>query len=68
MSHENSITIQRPDGHWVNIKGNVKGKFDPKKAESLYRSGKRKSLDGVAYPTVESAVEAAKKRSKSYKP
>jgi len=54
MSHEQSETIQRKDGKWVNVYG-----------KKLKKAGKQLPGSGV-YDTVESAVEAAKKRSRSF--
>jgi hypothetical protein len=49
--HEQSETVQRPDGKWINVYG-----------EKTKNAGKQ--LPGTpAYNTVEEAVEAAKKRS-----
>lgn len=66
MAHENSLTVQRPDGRWVNISGNVKGKFNPKGATKSFERGRRKSLDGASHDSMESAVEAARKRSEAF--
>lgn len=53
MTHEQSNTIQLPNGRWVN----VYGKRTP-------RAGQR--LDDLDYGTVGEAVDAAKARSKSF--
>lgn len=52
MSHEQSETIQRADGKWINVYGRRTSKAG-------------QQLPGTeAYDTVEDAVAAAKKRSK----
>ena len=66
MSHENSITVKNKYGRWVNISGNVNGKFSPRKAHDLYRSGSRKPLGGRQYKNERQAVRAAIKRSNSF--
>lgn len=66
MSHERSVTIQKRDGTWVNISGNVEGRFAPRKAESMFRSGKRRALGGSSFPTVGAAEKAAAIRSKGF--
>lgn len=71
MSHENSITIEsrKGKGRWVNIPTVVGGKtLDRAAAEDLYREKKIHALGGQSYNSMESAVKAAKKRSKDYKP
>ena len=68
MSHENSITVQAPSGKWVNISGNVGGKFNPRKAEALFRAGKVKPLGGASFNSAQDAVDAAEARSKTFAP
>ena len=68
MSHENSITIQRGDGKWINVVGDTPA-FSKRPSVGLDKvklRRKRPPLDGV-YPTMRKAVEAAKKRSKEYR-
>lgn len=56
MSHEQSETIQLPNGEWANVYG-----------RRTKLAGQR--LPGTpTYPTVESAVSAARKRSEEYDP
>jgi hypothetical protein len=52
--HEQSETIQNEKGEWVN----VYGRKTPQAGQQL--------PDTPVYPTVDSAVEAAKKRSEDY--
>jgi len=66
MAHEQSITIQKKNGRFVNISSMVGGRSSPKKATDMFRAGNRKALGGVDFPTVAKAVAAAKKRSKSF--
>lgn len=66
MAHEKSITIQKKDGTWVNISSVIDGRSAPRKAEAMFRSGKRKALGGTSFPTVKKAVAAAIKRSKTF--
>ena len=66
MSHENSITIQKPDGTWVNISSNIDGKSSPRKAEQLFRAGKRRALGGKSFASEPMATKAAKVRSRSF--
>ena len=54
MAHEQSETIQNARGKWIN----VYGKKVKKDLQILPRSGE--------YDTLEEAVDAAKKRSKSF--
>ncbi len=67
MAHEQSITIQKEDGTWVNISSVVNGAAAPRIAEGLFKQGKRKALGGKSFKTVKEAVGAARKRSKSFK-
>ena len=72
MAHELSITLGARRGpkrqkRYVNISGIVNGRFAPRKAEALFRKGKRKILGGRSFPTMKLAVSAAKKRSKSFR-
>jgi hypothetical protein len=64
--HEKSITIQKRDGSWVNIKGIVNGRFAPRQAEKMFRSGNRKALGGASFPSVGAATKAAKARSRKF--
>ena len=73
MAHENSITIQvlfgKKAGRWVNIPSVVGGKqLTPAEAERRYNAGKIRALQGRDFPTAKTAVNAAKTRSKKYKP
>ena len=52
--HEQSETIQRPDGTWVNVYG-----------KNTLKAGKQLPGSGE-YSTVEEAVEAARARSKAF--
>lgn len=63
MSHEKSITITR-DGKHYNIPSVINGKQVSAREAEAY-AVKNNSL-GKAYNTIESAVEAAKKRSSSF--
>ena len=54
MSHEQSETIQREDGKWIN----VYGKKTPNAGKQLPNSGE--------YSTVDEAVTEAKKRSEDF--
>lgn len=66
MSHENSITIQKANGKWVNISSLVKGKHNPRRAEQMFKAGRRGALGGKSFSTVGAAVKAASARSKSF--
>ncbi len=71
MAHEQSITLQAARGpkkakRFVNISGVVKGRFAPRKAEALFREGKRKVLGGRSFRTLREAEKAAKARSKAF--
>lgn len=52
--HEQSETVQREDGSWINVYGRAL----PNAGQQLPNSG--------SYPTVEEAVEAAKQRSAAH--
>ena len=72
MAHEQSITLQAARGpkrakRFVNISGVVKGRFAPRKAEALFRQGKRKPLGGRSFGTLRAAEKAARERSRAFK-
>jgi hypothetical protein len=56
MAHEQSETIQRPDGRWVNVYG-AKTATPGKPLPPIY------DFEQASYDTVAEAVAAAKKRS-----
>ena len=64
MGHERSITVQRGDGRWVNLKTVFAGKdVGVRGATELFRAGRLRPLGGQSFSTVKTAVAAAKKRS-----
>ena len=70
MAHEKSKTYEY-DGRWVNIpsveqSGENKGKPIPPDILKTHVGNKERWLDNKSYSTVDEAVEAAKKRSRSF--
>ena len=70
MAHEESRTFEY-NGRWVNIpsveqSGENKGKSIPPDILKTHVGDKKRGLDNKSYSTVDEAVEAAKKRSRSF--
>ena len=67
MAHERSITV-KVDGKWVNIPSVFQGKvITEHRAVQLFKQGKLPKLGGKSFSTLKEAVEAARKRSKSFR-
>lgn len=66
MAHELSITVEI-DGEFINLPTVVAGKkITTDEAVRRFRDGKQKPLGGRTFKTLEAAVRAAKKRSRSF--
>jgi len=66
MAHERSITLEY-DGKFMNFPTVIGGhSITADDVDRLFRAGKLKPLGGKVYETEEEAVDAAKKRSKSF--
>ena len=64
MSHEKSVTFQRPDGRWVNVSSVVGGKaLGEREVQRRFSTGTLKPLGGKSFGTLKQAVDAAKRRS-----